>query len=287
MKFISWLAHQMLCGAIITLCSVSSLFGQNIADIVVANAKPQVFLQEGISTPNDESTPSFTRDGKTLYLCNNMKVCVCKRINGRWSTPQVAPFSGQYKDWDPFISPDGKRLIFVSNRPVPGTPGGQKNNHLWYVDRQHNGRWSAPRHLDEPVNVNGVVAYAPCLTKKGTVSFCSRNRDGNKGMGGYWAKLTGDHYEKPQQLKLNGDKDIFDPFISPDERYLVFASEGNLYISYREGDGWAQGQKLGPQVNDGGDNGSPYVSPDNKTLYYSSSKVQGILMIAIHLLSKT
>lgn len=283
MQFLSWLTREVSCGFIILWCSTFSIFAQNNKAIIADNAKPQVFLQNGVTMPNEESTPSFTRDGKTLYLCDKMEVCVSQWTNGKWSTPRVASFSGQFKDWDPSLSPDGKRLIFVSNRPVPGAPDGQKNNHLWYVDLQKDGSWSQPQHLEEPVNENGVVAYAPCLTKKGTVSFCSRNRDGNKGMGGYWARLVNGHYEKPRLLKLNGDKDIFDPFISPDEKYLIFVSEGNLYISYRNGDGWTQGQKLGPQVNDGGSLWGPSVSPDGKTLYYSSDKVQGILMIPVHI----
>jgi len=285
MQIISWLSREIGYGIVITWCSIFSLFGQSAptAAIIDPNAHPQAFLQDGITVPNDESTPSFTANEKTMYLCNNLKICFSQWADGKWSTPQTASFSGQFKDWDPFLSPDGKRIIFVSNRPVPGAPADQKNNHLWYVDLQANGAWSDAKHMDEPVNVNGVVAYAPCLTRNWTVSFCSRNRDGNKGMGGYSAKWAGDHYEKPQQLKLNGDSDIFDPYISPDERYLIFASGGDLYISYRDGGNWAQGQKLGPQVNDGSPNGSPYVSPDGKTLYYSSYKVNAIMMIPIHI----
>jgi hypothetical protein len=285
MQFISWFSKEILHGIIITWCTTFSLFGQARppADIIGANDRPKAFLQDGVTVPNDESTPSFTLDGKTLYLCNNQKICVSTWAGDKWAAPQVTSFSGQFKDWDPFISPDGKRLIFVSSRPVPGAPEGQKNNHLWYVDLSADGTWSEAHHIDEPVNINGVVAYAPCLTGSGTVSFCSRNRDGNKGMGGYWAKWQGDHYEKPRQLRLNGDSDIYDPFISVGERYLIFASTGGLYISYRNGDDWTPGQKLGPQVNDGSDLGSPYVSPDGKTLYYSSYKMNCILMIPIHL----
>jgi len=288
-QFLSWISKEIIYGIIITWCSIFSALGQVPPSAAVIDPKdqPKVFLQEGVTTPNDESTPSFTPDGKTLYLCNNLKICVSKWVNGKWTNPQVVAFSGQWKDWDPFISPDGKRLIFVSNRPVPGASAGQKNNHLWYADLLAGDDWSEPVHIGEPLNVNGVVAYAPCLTRAGTVSFCSRNRDGNKGMGGYWARREGDHYEKPRQLRLNGDNDIFDPFISPDERYLIFASNGNLYISYRKGADWAPGISLGPEVNNNSDNGSPYVSPDGKTLYYSSGKVQGILMIPIHIATQS
>src|ERR1700749_4221206 len=103
MQLISWLLRETLCGIIITWCTIISVFGQQHPGIIAANDKPQVFLQSGITTPNDESTPSFTRDGKTLYLCNNLKVCISKWENGSWTTPVTAPFSGQFKDWDPSI----------------------------------------------------------------------------------------------------------------------------------------------------------------------------------------
>ena len=117
MQLISWLSREILYGVIITWCSIFSLFGQSAptAAIIDQNAHPQAFLQEGITVPNDESTPSFTADGKTMYLCNNLKICVSQWADGKWSTPQTASFSGQFKDWDPFLSPDGKRIIFVSS----------------------------------------------------------------------------------------------------------------------------------------------------------------------------
>ncbi|HMG68035.1 MAG TPA: hypothetical protein VK588_10125, partial [Chitinophagaceae bacterium] len=40
-----------------------------------------------------------------------------KKINGRWTTPEVASFCGGYKDLEPAFSFDGNRLYFSSNRP--------------------------------------------------------------------------------------------------------------------------------------------------------------------------
>jgi Tol biopolymer transport system component len=116
----------------------------------------------------------------------------------------------------------------------------------------------------------------------GTLCFCSR-RNGNKGMGAYYTKWLGDHYDTPKQLLLNGDNDIFDPFISPDEGYIIFASNKNLYISFHHGNDWSAGQKLSPAVNNGNWNGGPYVSPDGKMLYYSQAHAPGILMVPIHI----
>jgi Tol biopolymer transport system component len=129
----------------------------------------------------------------------------------------------------------------------------------------------------------GVSNYSPSVSKSGSLCFSSPTRDVNNKGKSYYFKWTGDHYEEPKILSLNGVGNVRDPSISPDERYIIFISGHDIYISYRDGDGWTAGQKLGPQVNDGGANSSPCVSPDEKTLYYSSSNSKGILMIPINI----
>jgi Tol biopolymer transport system component len=255
---------------------------QNIVDPA---AQPKVFMQEGVAMPNNESVSTFMPDGKTVYMADGQTIVFSKKVNGKWIKPVTASFSGQWKDWDPALSPNGKRLVFVSTRPLEGMPQdkAQKNAHLWYVDKLSGDSWSSPKHFESPVNVEGCNDFGPSVSGSGTICFCSRNRDGNAGMRGYYVKWTGDHYEKPQMLALNGDTEIFDPFIAPDERYIIFVSNGDLYISYRKGDDWTQGQKLSANVNNGKGNFDPYISPDGKTLYYSQDKAPGILMIPVNL----
>ncbi|MGZ3750229.1 MAG: hypothetical protein ACXVB0_11315 [Mucilaginibacter sp.] len=269
--------------SLIIICSAG--FAALAQDIIKPGAKPQVFTQEGTATA-DESVAAFTPDGGTAYIAVGQTIYVSKKVNDKWTKPVVAPFSGKWKDWDPALSPDGLRLIFVSNRPTDTAADQskpQKSHHLWYVDRLSVDRWSAPKHFDAPVNVAGFNDYGPSVSGLGTICFCSRGRDGHKGMGGYFTKWLGDHYEKPVLLALNGDNEIYDPFIAPNERYIIFVSNNDLYISYRQGKGWTQGQKLGPQVNNGNGNSDPYVSPDGKMLYYSQDKAPGILMIPVNI----
>ena len=45
-------------------------------------------------------------------------ILVSRFQNGKWGVPEMADFSGQHSDFDPFISPDGRRLFFCSNRPA-------------------------------------------------------------------------------------------------------------------------------------------------------------------------
>ena len=90
------------------------------------------------------------------------------------------------------------------------------------------------------------MTMAPSVSSSGTTCFCSRGRDGHKGMGGYYIKWLGNHYDKPKLLVLDGDNEIYDPFIAPDEHYIIFVSNGELYISYRKGDEWSKRSKIGP-----------------------------------------
>ena len=252
---------------------------------IAAGAKSTVFMQDSASAPNQESTPTFVPDGKTVYLANNGAICFAKRIADHWTKPQPISFTGKFQDWDPTLTPDGKRLLFVSNRPYVAADGSSKRgNHLWMSELMAGGGWSEPRHVDSPVNEFGFVNYGPSISASGTICFCSRDRDGNKGMGAYLCRWAGDHYEKPELLRLNGNESVYDPYIAPDERYILFSSDSALYISYRTRQGWSPGEKLGPQVNDAAKAGmlwGPSISRDGKVLYYNGGTVDGIEMIPV------
>jgi len=273
---------KKIAAVLVTGFSSFTAFSQ---DIVVAGAAPTLFTHAAMAVTNNESVLAFMPDGKTVFIADGQTIVYSTLANGKWSKTTTAPFSGHWKDWDPAMKPDGSRLVFVSNRPLESMPqdSAQKNNHLWYADHLPNGQWSAPRHFDAPVNETGYNDYGPSVSGSGSVCFCSRNRDGNKGMGGYYARWLGDRYAKPELLSLNGTDEIYDPFIAPDESYIIFVSNGDLYISYRMGSGWSQGTKLSAVVNNGNSNSDPYVSPDGKMLYYSQDKTPGILMIPVHI----
>jgi hypothetical protein len=254
----------------------------NAQNWVDTTAVPKVFAEGIVSTPYSEWATSLTPDQQTVYYSmggSNWTCCFSKMVDGKWTKPRVANFSGRWRDTDPFVSPDGKRIIFVSNRPLPGMPQDQpqKRYHLWYADNIGDNVWSEPRHIDAPVNIDASSCYGPSIDRAGNIYFCSRDREGNKGMGSYCSKWLGDHYGKPQLLRLNGDHETQDPFISPEGGYVIFVDNGkDLYIARKQGEGWSAAESLGPQVNNGDPNSSPYVSPDGKTLYYSSSRIQGL-----------
>ncbi|WP_183564859.1 PD40 domain-containing protein [Mucilaginibacter sp. SP1R1] len=245
-----------------------------------SSAKAQVFAPDVVSSPYTEWATSFTPDGKTVYFSRGSifwTIVFSKNTGDNWTEPQVASFSGKWNDTDPFISPDGKKLFFISNRPLANADQSKFNSqyHIWYVDQHTNGEWGSPQHVSNPVNIDSSSNYGVSVSNKGTLYWCSRDREGHKGMQSYYANWLGNHYDSPQLLTIKGVDEIQDPFIAPDERYLVFLSGNDIYISLRQENGWAMAQKLSAQVNNGDSNSSPCISPDGKTLYYSSSRIVG------------
>ena len=145
-------------------------------------SEPTIFAEGIISTGDFDSHPAFTPDGKTLYFVrstpnfNLWTILVSRFERGKWRTPAIAPFSGQYSDADPFITSDGSRFYFISNRPVVGksTP----DLDIWVMEKTAAG-WSEPKNVGAPINSSGSEWY-PTAAANGTIYFGS-DREGGKG----------------------------------------------------------------------------------------------------------
>ena len=242
-----------------------------------------VFGESIISTGDFDSHPAFMPDGKTLYFVrstpnfNLWTILVSRFERGKWSEPQIAPFSGQYSDADPFITPDGKRLYFISSRPVAGKKTADLD--IWFVERTGSGNWSEAKNLGAPVNSDGAEWY-PTITKDGTMYFGS-DRAGGKGRTDiYRSRFVNGKYAEAENLGevINTEFNEFEPYISPDEKFLIFMCGGradarggfDLYVSYNRPDGWTKPVNLGDKINGSGNEYSPLISPDGKYFFWTS-----------------
>ncbi|MES1181246.1 MAG: hypothetical protein ABUL44_00470, partial [Flavobacterium sp.] len=116
---------------------------------------PDIFAPGIISTSDDEFGACFSPDGKTCYFTikspatlssNVVAICVSHFTNGHWNEPAIASFSGQYKDFNPSISPDGSKLFFVSTRPVGDKK--KRDTDIWMCEKKGDG-WSEPVNIGE------------------------------------------------------------------------------------------------------------------------------------------
>jgi len=88
----------------------------------------------------------------------------------QWKAPEILPFSRDYINNEPSLSPDGKKLFFVSNRPkkINGAP--ERTSDIWFVEKVA-GKWGDPVNLGAPINSDGVEVQ-PFMSAEPCFYFC-------------------------------------------------------------------------------------------------------------------
>lgn len=87
--------------------------------------------------------------------------------------------------------------------------------------------------------------------------------------------FDGDTYLKPAPLKLQDNSDLpgQSPYISPDESYIIYSINYNLFISYNLNNGkWTNPIDLGPNINSDQYDHCPKISPNGKYLFFTSRR---------------
>jgi Tol biopolymer transport system component len=250
-------------------------------------ANDMLFGAGVFSTGAYELPPTFTLDGRTAYFTvstpayGRLHVIMETHFDGgRWSEPQVAPFSGQYGDADPLISPDGSRLFFLSRRAATGRARERQDFDIWYVQREGLG-WGEPQHV--PGASGPSDEHYASVAADGTLYIAALRPD-SRGRGDvYRVPLVNGVYGEPENLTVINSPDHHDttPYIAPDQSYMIFSSfgrpEGNgsggdLYLSFRRNGEWTQPKNIGVLVNTFRTEYCPVVSHDGRYLYFTSER---------------
>lgn len=244
---------------------------------------PQVFAPGFVSTEGHEFACSFTPDGREFYFTRRESpqspavIMVSRMVNGTWTRPERASFNdpSARMSFEPMVTPDGRRLYFSSDAPLgPGAAQGPPMLNLWYVEREGDG-WSRAREAGAPFNpMRSMYASA---TRSGTIYTTDISAGmGSEGIG--VARLEGGAYRAIERLgaPVNVGTGNMYPFVSPDERFLVFTrrqggpgSPTSLYVSHTNPDGtWGE-----PRAVDlGMPAGVASVSPDGRFLFFSGGE---------------
>jgi WD40-like Beta Propeller Repeat len=259
---------------------------------------PEIFAPGVVSGPANDGSPAFMPDGKTIFFTRSTSgwgvIVESHWVDGKWSRPAVAPFSGEWPDSSPDVAPDGSYVVFQStrpkeplteaNKPKPGEPVAGVVSNLWRVDRVGDGPdagWSKPARLPDAVNIGDSI-WKPSVAADGTIYFVSIDAKGGKRL--YSARYAKGGYEQAQALPFSDGTTLdVDPEIAPDESFLVFCSAGrlagdakdHLFIALRDGKGWGTPTPVryaGDEKNGYSTDDEPRLGPDHRTLYFSSDR---------------
>ena len=178
-------------------------------------------LRGAVSTNVNNGPATFNRKGDTIYFSRNLVVeGSFKDITGpdnklglfyavlrddEWTDVTELRFNDN--SWNvttPFISPDGKRLYFASDKPE-----GLGGSDIYY-SQWKDGYWNNPVNLGRPVNTGGNEAY-PFINEAGELFFSSDSIPGKGGKDIFFTRFADTAWIKPIGLAapINSADDDF------------------------------------------------------------------------------
>ena len=210
-------------------------------------------------------------------------IVIIRKVEGAWTEPEIASFSGKYMDLEPFLAPDNLRLYFASNRPLSKDSIAGKDFDIWYVERERiQDPWSDAMPLEGGVNSEYNEFY-PSISSSKNVYFTSDRPESLGEDDLFMALWDGEKYALPVNLgeHINSPGYEFNAYVNPAETILLFTAynradgfgSGDLYISRKKGGGeWTSAENLGPEINSDKMDYCPFYDERETRLYFTSRR---------------
>ncbi|WKK80266.2 OmpA family protein [Marivirga arenosa] len=197
------------------------------------------------------------------------------------STPQVIDsLESIYDDISPVLSAD-ENTIYFTKKNHPENAGGERDQGDVWFSRKINGQWTQAQRLRGPVNnsnYNAVIGITPDDNIMYVVGNYTNPRKG----GLSFSRRIGDNWSEPKPIDIpyyKNKSDHLSGSLSKDGKIMVlslesFSTRGNedIYYTFRKSiDEWTELRNLGVDINTEAQELTPYLAPDNKTLFFSSN----------------
>lgn len=246
-----------------------------VAALAAAADSVTQWSPNGIASPQFESHAAFDPRNGDLYFVRSspqfrgwrILTSVCR--NGEWSPPRPPPFAADVDEADPWFTPDGRSLYFISKRGGGGSS--KRDLDIWRVDRESDGTRSAPPvRLPAPVNSAGHEWF-PRLAPDGWLYFGS-DRPGGFGKTDIWRARQDGHGQWQVQNagpSINSDADEYEAEISPDGSRMVLMAADGYFESVRKQQGWSPRRRMGKGINRNGTEVGALFSPSGRSLLFA------------------
>ncbi|MCR4816934.1 MAG: OmpA family protein [Bacteroidales bacterium] len=187
----------------------------------------------------------------------------------------------------PSLTADGNTLVFTRRFPRKATTtSNTKEEEDLYISLLKEGKWSNAARMPEPVN-SGDNEGAQCISQDGRIMFytaCNRD-DGGGRCDIYMCVNRNGKWSKPRNLgpQVNSGAWEGQPTFSIDGKTLYFVSNRkggygrmDIWKTTFENGSWTEPVNLGPEINSEWDEMSPFIHFDDRTLYFSSNRPEGM-----------
>ncbi|MEZ4887961.1 MAG: OmpA family protein [Chitinophagales bacterium] len=186
--------------------------------------------------------------------------------------------NSQYDEYLPVVTADEAMMVFTRRFDNDTTP-----NEDFFISRRMKDtlQWQMALDLAEPINSKDNEG-AICLSPDGKrMFFAAKNRrDAIGGFDLFYCIKVGEDWQGPYNLgePVNTYGWESQPSISSDGKALYFSSRRkggyggiDIWVSYLKNNYWSDPVNLGPNINTKKDEQTPFIHPDNHTLYFSSN----------------
>jgi outer membrane protein OmpA-like peptidoglycan-associated protein/Tfp pilus assembly protein PilF len=240
----------------------------------------------------------FVNDPQSISLtrANIVKAAVCDSLmkhpiafNPVNLGPEINTPEGEYA---PTLRADEQTLIFTRRGMFPNpscpTPNGQTEE--FFMAQKTDGKWNKALNMGQPLNTN-CNEGAQSISADGQLMFFAaigRTVNGRvfESSDIYWSRKKGNTWEPARNIgpPINTGAWESQPSISSDGKTLYFVSnkpggfgDTDIYYSVLGDDGkWSVPVNLGEWINTPGKEFSPFIHPDDQTLYFASDQLPGL-----------
>ena len=195
--------------------------------------------------------------------------------------------NSKYKEYKPLLSPDGQTLYF-SRKNHPDNIGGVKDEEdIWYSQLGSNGEWQMAQNIGSELNNKGPN-FISSVTPDGKAVLLGNRylKNGKMEAGVSMSKNIDGSWSTPVALEIENEYNYSDRanyYLANNRKVLMSSVERDdtnggrdLYVSFlKEDSTWTEPLNLGAVVNTAGEESSPFLAPDDKTLYFSSNGYAG------------
>ena len=247
------------------------------------------------NTPSRETSFVLSADGLEMYISSersgglgyvDMWRSTRENADNPWGPlVNVQEINSRYNEAFPCLSADGLTLYFsdwYGWNAAGDRPGGVGNHDLWMCTRaSRNDPWSTPVNMGAPFN-SGGHDISPIISHDGLTFIFASNPSGSGSNYDLWMSTRpaaeGD-WAAPINMGPAVNSSAYDgeACLSTDGLALFFCSDRSggmgsydLWLTTRpsQAAAWSPPVNLGPVINTSGMEGVPFLTPDQKTLYY-------------------
>ncbi|UCE23916.1 MAG: PD40 domain-containing protein [Candidatus Zixiibacteriota bacterium] len=199
---------------------------------------------------------AISPDGQEIFYTASRPgdgLMVTRQINGVWTEPEVANLRGDNSwEFEAFYTADGRKVFFSSM-------GEDRKSRIWFADKDSSG-WVKAEILDSPVN--SIDVFWATFTADGSMYYTDVNNSKI-----LRSRLTEGEYRETEDTGIPSGAH---PFIAPDESFMLFNNDGDIYVAFlREDDSWGEPRLLGDKINSSFMETCPSLSPDGKYIFFS------------------